>query len=417
MSAVSFKPVKGMSDIHSPEVELWQGLEASARGLLACYDFHEVRTPIVENVSVFTHSLGEASEVVEKQMYSFERSKETFCLRPEGTAGVMRYVGGNLQDNQQARLYYIGPMFRAEQPQAGRKRQFHQLGVECIGEASAEQDAEVLQMQAALLKSWGLNNVRFQLNTRGSLEDFPKVLAGLRAELEPQRDALCEDCQRRLQDNVLRVLDCKVEHCKDCVQALPPITRWMAPESLSYFEKVQACLRNLGVDFEVNPLLVRGLDYYQHTIWEVTCSGLGAQDAVAGGGRYVMKMGKQQLEGVGFGIGMERVILALSEEAAARVRRKEAPLLILVSMSDAARDRLMPVAAQCRDAGLRVRMDLGGRSLKAQMKAAARLDAAYVGVVGDSELETGTLQLKDMAARTQKEISLDALIPELSGAG
>ena len=303
-----------MSDIASPEVEIWQALESTARGVLRRFDFRELRTPILEETSVYLHSLGDSSEIVTKQMYAFEtRGGKQVCMRPEGTAGVMRHLAGRGQEAQEARVYYIGPMFRAERPQAGRRRQFHQLGVECIAPASPQQDAEIIAMQAALFEAWEVGPVTFQLNTRGSREDFPRILDGLRAELAPVKECLCEDCQRRLEENVLRVLDCKVPGCREQVANLPPITTWMAPESIAYFDGVCDALTALKVPFTVNPLLVRGLDYYQHTIWEVTSTALGAQDALSGGGRYQMAMGKTELEGVGFGIGMERVLLALSE--------------------------------------------------------------------------------------------------------
>jgi histidyl-tRNA synthetase len=400
------QPLQGMSDLFSPEIEVWQHLEARAREVMTRFDYREVRTPVVEPVEVYTHSLGDTSDIVQKQMYAFEtRGGKMVCLRPEGTAGVMRFVAARAQEMQDARLWYLGPMFRAERPQAGRKRQFHQLGVECIGPASPEQDAEVIALQAALFEAWGLGEVNFQLNTRGSSEDFPRILEGLRAALAPQRACLCEDCQRRMDSNVLRVLDCKVEGCKAIVRDLPPITTWMAPESLAYFDKVRSTLDALGVAHTVNPLLVRGLDYYQHTIWEVTSTALGAQDALSGGGRYRMDMGSA-VEGVGFGIGMERVILALPESVKAACATGIPPLVVLVSMNDAAREKNLLLAARLRAAGLRVRMDLSGKSMKAQMKAAGRWNAAHVVILGESEVLAGTAQVKNMASGEQKQVPM-----------
>ncbi len=403
-----------MSDLLSPEIEVWQQLEARARAIMTRFDFREVRTPVLESVEVYTHSLGDTSDIVQKQMYAFEtRGGKWVCLRPEGTAGVMRLVAGRSQDLQDARLWYQGPMFRAERPQAGRKRQFHQLGVECLGPASPRQDAEVIALQAALFEAWGLEGVDFQLNTRGAPEDFPRILEGLRTELAGSREALCEDCRRRMESNVLRVLDCKVETCKDLVRALPPIRTWMAPESIQYFEQVRCTLDALGVPHSVNPLLVRGLDYYQHTIWEVTSSALGAQDALSGGGRYRMDVGAA-VEGVGFGIGLERVVLALPESLKASWAMAQPPLVVLVSMTEPARERNLRLAAELRKAGLRVRMDLGGRSMKAQMKAASRWGAAWVLILGEAELASATAQVKDMATGEQRELSMDAVAPFLA---
>jgi len=409
--------LQGMSDIISPEVEVWQTLEARARKVLARYDFREVRTPILEEVGVYLHSLGDASEIVTKQMYAFEtRGGKQVCMRPEGTAGVMRHLAGRGQEAQDARLYYLGQMFRAERPQAGRRRQFHQLGVECIAPPSPEQDAEVIAMQAALLENWELGEVSFQLNTRGAPEDFPNILEGLRRELTPHQDGLCEDCKRRLGENVLRVLDCKVDGCREIVKSLPPITTWMAPESLAYFDRVRAALDQLKVSYVVNPLLVRGLDYYQHTIWEVTSTALGSQDALSGGGRYRMSMGKAELEGVGFGIGLERVLLALPETVRTRFAADGQDLIVLVAQNDAARAENLRLAAELRAAGLRARMDLTGKSMKAQMKAAGRWQARWVVLRGENELANGSATLRDMRAGEQRELPLAELIPACTAA-
>lgn len=414
----SAKPIKGMSDLFSPEVDVWQTLEFRAREVMRRFDFREVRTPIVEPVEVYMHSLGDSSEIVEKQMYAFEtRGGTRVCLRPEGTAGVMRFVSGRLQEMRDARLYYAGPMFRAERPQAGRKRQFHQFGVESLGEASPLRDAETIALQAALFEAWELGEVSFQLNTRGSLEDFPRILEGLREELAPRREALCEECRRRLDANVLRILDCKVPGCREIVAGLPPITQWMAPESVGYFEEVRRALDTFGVEYTVNPLLVRGLDYYEHTIWEVTSEALGAQDAVSGGGRYVVHAGGKAIEGVGFGIGMERVVMALPEEVKAAFAREGLPLVSLVSLDDAARADNLTRMGRLRAAGHRVRMDLDGRSLKAQMKAASRHGARFAVVVGESEVAAGTVQLRDMETGEQREVAAGALADELAAAG
>ncbi|MCH8528247.1 MAG: histidine--tRNA ligase [Kiritimatiellae bacterium] len=399
--------LQGMSDIFSPEVEIWQTLESRAREVLARYDFREVRTPILEEVGVYLHSLGDTSEIVTKQMYAFEtRGGKQVCMRPEGTAGVMRHLAGRGQEAQDARLYYLGPMFRAERPQAGRRRQFHQLGVEGMGPASPEQDAEIIAMQAALFEAWELGPVSFQLNTRGAPEDFPRILDGLRNELLPHQDSLCGDCQRRLDNNVLRVLDCKVPGCKEIVQSLPPITTWMAPESIAYFDRVRAALDALKVPYEVNPLLVRGLDYYQHTIWEVTSTALGAQDALSGGGRYRMAMGKTELDGVGFGIGMERVLLALSEDTKTAFAKDAKDLVMLVAQNDEARGANFVLAADLRAAGFRVRMDLTGKSMKAQMKAAGRQNARWVILRGENELAQNTATVRDMSVGEQSEVPL-----------
>jgi histidyl-tRNA synthetase len=415
--ADSPKPIKGMSDLFSPEVEVWQTLESRARDVMARFDFHEVRTPIVEPVEVYMHSLGDSSEIVEKQMYAFEtRGGKQVCLRPEGTAGVMRFVAGHLQEMQDARLYYTGPMFRAERPQAGRRRQFHQFGVEALGAPAPWLDAEVIALQADLFAAWELGEVSFQLNTRGRLEDFPAVLKGLREQLLPQREELCEECQRRLESNVLRILDCKHPVCGERVRSLPPITQWMSEESVAYFEEVRRALDTLGVAYTVNPLLVRGLDYYQHTIWEVTSDALGAQDAVSGGGRYQMQAGGAAIEGVGFGIGMERVVLALSDEVKNRFAEDTSPLISLVYLDDRSREDQFLRLQSLRSDGYRVRMDMSGRSLKAQMKAAGRQGARFTVVVGEAEVDGGLVQLKDMESGEQQALPAGELPAALAKA-
>ncbi|MDF3129582.1 histidine--tRNA ligase [Kiritimatiellaeota bacterium B1221] len=415
MAKVS-QSLQGMTDIEFPEVNIWQTLEARAREVMLQYDFREIRTPIVEMASVYLHSLGDTSEIVQKQMYAFEtRGGKQVCLRPEGTAGVMRYVSNNQQELQDARLYYMGPMFRAERPQAGRKRQFHQLGVECIGSTSARQDAEVIALQAALFKAWNLDGVQFQLNTRGSMEDFSKILEGLRSELMPVTDDLCDDCRHRMDNNVLRVLDCKNPGCKKVVEELSPITTWMDPASVAYFEEVLATLDTFGVDYVVNPLLVRGLDYYQHSIWEVTSNRIGAQDALSGGGRYAMKANGKTIEGVGFGIGMERVLMALAEETSKAFSREKDPLMVLVGQNEAAQTANLTLLGELRGQGYRVRMDLNGKSMKAQMKGAGRQQARWVLIRGESELDAGTIQLRDMESGEQKEVAMADLVGEISG--
>jgi len=413
MAKVS-QSLNGMTDIESPEVRVWQTLEARAREVMDRFDFQEIRTPIVEMASVYMHSLGDTSEIIQKQMYAFEtRGGKQVCLRPEGTAGVMRYVGGNLQELQDARLYYMGPMFRAERPQKGRKRQFHQLGVECIGAPSARQDAEVIALQAALFEVWGLDDTVFQINSKGSAEDAPNILEGLRGELTPHKEDLCEECQRRLEDNVLRILDCKNPACGTIVDELPPLTTWMAEESVAYYQELKRSLDVFGVPFVENKRLVRGLDYYQHSIWEVTSDRLGAQDALSGGGRYRMQSGNKQIDGVGFGIGMERVLIALSEDVQAEMIADKAPLIFLVAQNEEAREEHMKLIPALRSVGLRVRMDLAGKSMKAQMKVAGRQEARWVVMLGEQELASGNAQLRDMQSGEQEDVPLHAVTDKL----
>ena len=401
------QPVQGMSDITVPEVRLWQGLERSARDLLPRYGFEELRTPVVEFEAVFTRSLGETTDVVQKEMYVFEKGGRRLCLRPEGTAGVMRHAAGlGAAETDGARWYYIGPMFRSERPQAGRKRQFHQCGVECLEPPSPLVDAEILALQVDLLRAWGLEECEVRLNTRGAGGEQARVAEGLRAALAPRAAELCEDCRRRIGENVLRVLDCKNEACGAIAAALPPGTDFMGAESRAYFAQVAAHLDALGVKYRIDPRLVRGLDYYEHTVWEIASTALGAQNAVAGGGRYRLNLGGRELAGAGFAIGLERVVGVL--QATGRAERLAAPpppLVWLVGLGAAAQTKNLVLMQQLRAAGLACRMAPEG-SMKSQMRAANKAGAAWAVIRGDDELAQGVAALKNMVSGEQ--ISLPA---------
>jgi histidyl-tRNA synthetase len=407
-------PLQGFSDILYPEVGVWHFLEDSARRVLALYGYREIRTPILEKVEVFTRSLGEATDIVHKEMYAFrDQGDRHITLRPEGTAGVMRVVAGLGQDLKSPRLYYIGPMFRSERPQAGRKRQFHQLGLECIGKPNALQDAEVIRLQSRLFDAWGIRDAVFQLNTRGTAEDMPVVRERLRELLEPRRLELCADCQRRMDQNILRVLDCKKAACGAIAATLPPITDFMAPASREYFALVQAALAASGVRFQVNPRLIRGLDYYEHVVWEVTSASLGAQDALSGGGRYRVTVGNRAIEGVGFGIGLERVIIALGLDEPAQAAHNPGVDAFLVGQNEEAFRANLVLAEELRAAGFSVVMEMEPKSMKAQMKAADRWAARRVLIRGETEIANGTLAIRNLSTGMQVEIPASDLLSHL----
>lgn len=405
-----------MSDLALPEIRLWQWVEDKARTVFSLYGFGEIRTPILEKASVFLRSLGDTTDVVQKEMYLFEdRGGRQVAVRPEGTASVMRYVALKGQEAQDARLYYIGPMFRCERPQAGRKRQFHQIGAEAIGAASSAADAEIIALQVHFLRELGLRGSKIRINSLGTPEDRAAVTAGLRAALAPHTQQLCEDCRRRLDTNVLRTLDCKNEACRAILDTLPPVTGWMAETSRAYFDEVQRLLRGLEIDFTVNPALVRGFDYYMHTVWEIAHPALGSQDALCGGGRYRIEMGGRTVEGVGYAMGFERLIMAIAgENPEAATDRGPAPVW-LVSFGAAALAENLKLMQTLRQRGLRAGMDLAGRSMKAQMRAAGREGARNVIIRGDQELADGTFQFKDMQTGTQVSLALPELIERLTG--
>jgi histidyl-tRNA synthetase len=409
------QPVQGMSDIAAPEVRVWRRLESLAREVLARYGFEELRTPVVEFEAVFTRSLGATTDVVQKEMYVFEKGGRRLCLRPEGTAGVMRHAAGlSPAETDGARWYYIGPMFRSERPQAGRRRQFHQCGVECLEPPAPLVDAEILALQVDLLRAWGLDDCEVRLHTRGQAGEQAQVAAGLRTALAAHESELCADCRRRISENVLRVLDCKHADCQTIVATLPPATDFMGAESREYLAQVAAHLAATGVAYRIDPLLVRGLDYYEHTVWEITSAALGAQNAVAGGGRYRMHLGARELAGVGFAIGLERVIGVLQ----ALGRDQEwiepvPPLAWLVGLGEAAMAGNLALMRTLRAAGVACRMAPGG-SLKSQMRAANKAGAAWTVIRGDDELAQNVAALKDMASSQQETVPLDQLAGRLA---
>jgi histidyl-tRNA synthetase len=413
MSSDQFQPIQGMSDIAYPEISVWQNLESQARRLLNLYGFSEVRTPVVELRSVFERSLGDTTDVVQKEMYQFEDAGgRSLVLRPEGTAGITRYIAGLGQDGAGARVFYVGPMFRRERPQAGRKRQFHQFGAEAIGEANSHADAEMIAMQVHLLQTWGLKEFKIRVNTRGEASDRVAVQKGILELLQARKSELCEDCQRRMDGNVLRVLDCKNPKCKTVVASLPPMTTFMSESSRTYFDAVLNSIKRLELAVEVDPTLVRGLDYYQHTVWEISHQGLGAQDAIGAGGRYVINMGSREVSGVGFAMGMERIIMALTSEQG-ELKPPSIPLVWIVSMDSELLDVHLQLAQTLRMRGIACGIDLNGRSVKAQMKAAGRANARWAILHGLQEQEKGTFLLKDMESGSQSEVEMPELLERL----
>jgi histidyl-tRNA synthetase len=413
MASEEFQPIQGMSDLAEPETSVWQSLESSARNVLELYGFSEIRTPVVERRTVFERSLGSTTDVVQKEMYQFEDAGgRELVLRPEGTAGVIRYLAGLGQDAAGSRVYYLGPMFRRERPQAGRKRQFHQFGAEAVGEPSPHADAEMIAMQVHLLQSWGLQQFKVRVNTRGMHEDRAAVQKAMHDLLSARQESLCDDCRRRLAANVLRVLDCKNPACRGVVAGLPPMTEFMSDGARSYLEEVLRIIKRLEIAVEVDPILVRGLDYYQHTVWEISHPGLGAQDAIGAGGRYVINFGSREVPGVGFAMGMERILMALEAEKNLPVKAR-APLIWIVSVDQGLMDIHLQLAQTLRMRGMVCQLDLWGKSIKAQMRAASRAAAKWVILHGSNEQEKGTFQLKDMESGAQQEVDMVELLEKL----
>jgi histidyl-tRNA synthetase len=410
MASNEFQPLQGMSDIQAPEIYLWRMMEERARSVFNSYGYEELRTPVLEKLSVFQRSLGDTTDVVKKEMYSFKPSKHELAMRPEGTAGTIRHLAGRGEEGLNARVFYIAPMFRYERPQAGRKRQFHQVGVEATGEPNPLADAEAIALQKGLLDAWGLTGSRIQISTRGEPSDRKPVAEGLRAALQPHLNDLCEDCQRRIDENVLRVIDCKKESCQKIVDQIPSAIEFMSDASRAYLEQVIQALETMGVAVTVNPKLIRGLDYYVHTVWEISHSALGAQDALAGGGRYEIALGRKAISGVGFAVGFERAIMALNACDISGEQFAPESGIWLVSLGEAALTENMKLAAELRGKGIRCGMELGAKSMKAQMRKANRSGAAKVIIRGDEEIEKGTAMVKNMAEGSQEEMNLEDVI-------
>jgi len=408
---VKHRGVKGTQDVTSPAVELWQYLERTAAAVFEDFGFSEIRLPILEYTDVFVRSIGESTDIVEKEMYTFrDKGDRSVTLRPEGTASVVRaYVQHNMAAARPVtRLYYMGPMFRYERPQAGRYRQFHQIGAEVFGVADARLDAEILLMLTVLFERLGLKNLDCQINSIGCPDCRPGYRAAVRDFFRARSGALCDDCRRRLETNPLRIMDCKVPGCVEQRAGAPSIQDHLDAGCRDHFDRLGGFLQGLGVPFTVNPGLVRGLDYYTRTTFEVLAEGLGAQNAVAAGGRYdhlVKSFGGPDTPAMGFAMGVERLVSLVDE---ARVPRR-GPVLFIAALGAAAEARGLEIAAALLKNGVRAEMAYGG-SLKSQMKRADRSGAPKVLILGDDELARGAAPLRDMKTREQEEIPLDAVL-------
>ncbi|AMV71729.1 histidyl-tRNA ligase [Desulfuromonas sp. DDH964] len=399
-----------MNDILPGEVATWQELEAAARRVFRSYGFSEIRVPVVEKTDLFCRSIGETTDIVEKEMYTFtDKGGTSLTLRPEGTAPVMRaFIEHKLHaQDPVAKLYYMGPMFRYERPQKGRYRQFHQIGAEVIGLDDPRCDAQVLAMLDHYFAEVGIPDVQLQINSLGCPECRPAYRQALVAFLETRLDHLCDDCRRRWQQNPLRVLDCKVPGCKEATAGAPSVLDHLCGGCADHFAAVQGYLTDLGTVFAINPRMVRGLDYYTKTTFEMVTGNLGAQNAVAAGGRYdglIRDLGGPPLPGIGFAMGVERLVLLKGSPQA--VPRLDCFLATLGS--EAARHAFL-LMHQLQRAGLQVDTDLEGKSLKAQMRRAGKLGARFAVILGGDELAAGRAQLRNMDAGSQEEVPLDAL--------
>lgn len=413
--AKTIQAVRGMKDVLPDQSPLWQFLEARVREVLAAYGYQEIRMPLVESTDLFKRSIGEVTDIVEKEMYTFDdRNGDSLTLRPEGTAGCVRAgIENGLLHNQIQRLWYQGAMFRHERPQKGRYRQFHQVGVETYGMAGPDIDLEVLLITARLWQALGLDGLELQLNTLGTAEERASYRDRLVAYLGEHREQLDEDSLRRLETNPLRILDSKNPAMAELIAGAPALLDELGEESRTHFDWICAGLQRNGIDFVINPRLVRGLDYYSRTVFEWVTDRLGAQGTVCAGGRYdglVNQLGGRDTPAIGFAMGLERLVAILEEEGIGDGLGN--PDIYLVLMGEAATASGFTLAEQLRNQlpTLKLLVNCGGGSFKSQFKRADKSGAAYALVLGDDELARGMVSLKPLRTdQEQKELPIDSL--------
>jgi histidyl-tRNA synthetase len=405
------RKVKGTRDILPPESRLWVEVEAVASRVFGGFGYEEIRLPLLEPTELFVRSVGEDTDIVSKEMYTFaDRKGRSLTLRPEGTAGVARaYIENGLgQRPQPLRLSYLGPMFRYEKMQRGRYRQFAQIGVELIGAATPQADVEVLLVLHSFLAELGFNDLIIVLNNLGDPEDRPRFIEGFKAELEPSRAQLCEDCQRRWEANPLRILDCKVARCRELVAATRPVAEVVSEEARAHVEAVERGLASLGIPVRRSPRLVRGIDYYLRTVFEVVSPQLGEDTVICGGGRYdrlISDLGGSQVPATGFAIGEDRLIEVLPEPYRRRVL--ERPTVVVLPIGEAANAAALAVARELVQRGISAQTEVTGRSLKAGFKWAGKVGARAAVILGENEIAEGNAIVRDLDEGEQETVALD----------
>lgn len=416
---MAYKSVKGMEDLLPQDAQLWHQLEEAARRDFESYGYVELRTPMIEETSVFVRTIGEETDIVSKEMYTFaDRKGRSLTLRPEGTAPIVRaYIEHSLDKTLPvpARLYYIGPMFRSERPQKGRARQFHQIGVEVIGAGSHFADAEVLsQLNNMLSNVFKLSDFTVKLNSLGCKKDKENFADILKDYLKGEENRLCADCKARLKKNALRVLDCKNETCIQVVKAAPAITDKLCPTCKDHFDKLKDILKKMNIKFTESKNLVRGLDYYTGTVFEITHTALGGQDAIGAGGRYdnlVKEMGGPDVPAIGYALGVERIMMALKDLEPPTIK----DIVYIATIGEGAKFHALNIAAKLRsDLVITVLTDIKGASLNSQMRSADKLCAKLVLILGDDELKNRKVKIHDMVNKEQEVlVDIDDVVKEV----
>ncbi len=415
----SIKRIKGTDDILPPEIYLWQFMETKIREIMQRYNYQEMRIPIFEHTELFARSIGEATDIVSKEMYTFnDLGGRSLTLRPEGTAGVVRaYIEHSLGAKEPVvKCYYICPIFRQEKPQKGRRRQFNQFGIEVLGTDSAYADVEGILLNLGILKGLGIDDCQLRINSIGDPDCRVRYRVALKEYLKPRLDELCEDCRIRFEKNPLRILDCKRESCQAELKEAPVVLDHLGEESKEHFEQVRSGLDKLNTDYSIDKRLVRGLDYYTRTVFEIISQSLGAQDSLSGGGRYdllVEQLGGKPTPAFGFAAGMERLILVMQESERLEMPVRSIDCFIAAPKGENL-DEALILAEKVRDRNLSAEIDLLSRSLKAELKTANKLNANFVVILGDNELKRGVGSVRDMKSSEQWEEPLDKLPTRLA---
>lgn len=409
--AIKITRPNGTEDILPKNISKWYSVENAARNVAESFGFKEIRIPTFENTDLFLRSVGETTDVVQKEMYTVMAKETKFTLRPEGTAGTIRALlqNGMLNEALPQKVFYILSCFRHERPQAGRLREFHQFGLEMVGSKSARADAEVICLAKTLLDTLGLKNIELNINSIGCPTCRKKYHEALRAFFADRKEELCDTCKSRLEKNPMRILDCKSPVCQEIAKNAPVITDYLCKECSTHFDDLKKYLTSLGIAYSINPKIVRGLDYYTKTVFEFVTTEIGAQGTVCGGGRYdglVEELGGKPTPSLGFAMGIERILLLMEKQGATFLPEKELDLYI-APMDESAVTKAMQLAKEAREAGYTVEYDLMERGLKAQMKYADKKGAAFTMVLGENELNSGTAKLKNMQTGEQTEISIE----------